>query len=805
MQKRRKMLTWLLTMMMALGLFGAQASVVGAAVSMDFWGFNVSPSELSASGGKVTVDVNFMENDADGELHYRLRRQNEDKSYTVVKADETVHVSKAAHTFQVDIPANTEAREVTWQITLSENSNYMNKKSQTVKVAAASAGGGEQPEPSDKVKCDAKTFRAKVVDEKGNPVEGVNLNIYGLEDDTLDYDIKSDKNGVASYTLTGSDFMMRFDVSVSDDNWTSEDEHGFETDGTPSKMPSIVSVDDKSLAEADEVVFTVKKNGTAEDKVLCEGRTFRAKVVDEKGNPVEGVSVLIKDTEGQGCNYTATSGKDGVVSHEMGQYVDFSLTFNASVKDSAWTSEDKHTFVTGSGAVITKVNGKAPADADEMVFVVKKGGTSAPTKVLSDSTHFRAVAMDKDGKPVAGAVFTVKVPGVGTHEITSNEKGVIEYALDKADDYDNTLTVELKSNDKWSSMDSYKVVTNAMAEIYTVNNKPLSDEEFSFILHETVDKTALGEALDKVKNLVKTDYTDESWSDYSMVLDKAQKVYDNDYVNKDDVTNAIQELEAAVKKLTVKAADTAKADEAKADVAKLQKDDYTPESWKAVEDALTELEKVSKGENVLQSELDAAVEKLTQAISGLKEAEKPEPKPEPEAKKVASVKLSTTTYTYNGKVKKPAVTAKDDKNNVIPKSDYTVKYSSGCKSVGNYKATVTFRGDYSGSFVRSFRIVPKGTKVKSLKAGKKSFTVKWKAQKTQTTGYQVQYCMKKNFKKGAKTATVGKNKTVSKKITKLGKKKTYYVRIRTYKTVKVNGKNTKMYSGWSAVKKVKTK
>lgn len=642
-----------------------------------------------------------------------------------------------------------------------------------------------------------------MVDEKGNPVEGVNVNICGVEDNSLDYDIKSDKNGIASYTLTGVDFMMPFDVSVSDANWTSEDEHGFETDGTPSKMPSIVSVDGKSLAEADEVIFTVKKNGTAADKVLCEGRTFRAKVVDEKGTPVEGVSVLIKDNENQSCEYTVTSGKDGVVSYEMNPNIDYSLTFNVNVKDSAWTSENTHTFVTGpvGDASITKVNGKAPADADEMVFVVKKGGTPAPTKVLSDSTHFRAVAVDKDGKPVAGAVFTVKVPGVGTHEITSNEKGVIEYALDKADDYENTLTVELKANDKWSSMDSYKVVTNAMAEIYTVNNKPLSDEEFSFILHETVDKTALGEALDKVKNLVKTDYTDESWSDYSMVLDKAQKVYDNDYVNNDDVTNAIQELEAAVKKLTVKAADTAKADEAKADAAKLQKDNYTPESWKAVEDALAELEKVSKGENVLQSELDAAVEKLTQAISDLKEAEKPEP----EAKKVASVKLSTTTYTYNGKVKKPAVTAKDDKNNVIPKSAYTVKYSSGCKSVGKYTATVTFRGDYSGSFVRSFQIIPKGTKIKSLKAGKKSFTVKWTAQKTQTTGYQVQYCLKKNFKKGAKTTTVGKNKTVSKKITKRGKKKTYYVRIRTYKTVKVKGKNTKLYSGWSAVKKVKTK
>lgn len=671
-------------MMMALGLFGAQASIAGAAVSMNFYDYTVSPSELSASGGKVTVDVNLVNDDADGELHYRLRRQNEDKTYTTVKADETVHVSKAAHTFQVDIPENTEAREVTWQITLSENSNYMNRISKTVKVAA-SAGGGEQPEPS--------------------------------------------------------------------------------------------------------------------DKVLCEGRTFRAKVVDEKGTPVEGVSVLIKDNENMLCEYTVTSGKDGVVSHEMIQGVDYSLTFNVNVKDSAWTSENTHTFVTGGDASITKVNGKAPADADEMVFVVKKGGTPAPTKVLSDSTHFRAVAVDKNGKPVAGAVFTVKVPGVGTHEITSNEKGVIEYALYKEDDCDNTLTVELKANDKWASMDSYKVVTNEMAEIYTVNKKPLSDEEFSFILHKKVDKTALGEALDKVKNLVKTDYTDESWSDYSLVLDKVQKVYDNDYVNDDDVTYAIQELEAAVKKLTVKAADTAKADDAKADAAKLQKDNYTPESWKAVEDALAELEKVSKGENVLQSELDAAVEKLTQAISDLKEAEKPEP----EAKKVASVKLSTTTYTYNGKVKKPAVTAKDNKNNVIPKSAYTVKYSSGCKSVGKYTATVTFRGDYSGSFVRSFQIIPKGTKIKRLKAGKKSFTVKWTAQKTQTTGYQVQYCLKKNFKKGAKTTTVGKNKTVSKKITKRGKKKTYYVRIRTYKTVKVKGKSTKLYSGWSAVKKVKTK
>ena len=35
--------------------------------------------------------------------------------------------------------------------------------------------------------------------------------------------------------------------------------------------------------------------------------------------------------------------------------------------------------------------------------------------------------------------------------------------------------------------------------------------------------------------------------------------------------------------------------------------------------------------------------------------------------------------------------------------------------------------------------------------------------------------------------------------------KTYYVRVRTYKTVKVGKKSVKIYSGWSAAKKVKTK
>ena len=59
--------------------------------------------------------------------------------------------------------------------------------------------------------------------------------------------------------------------------------------------------------------------------------------------------------------------------------------------------------------------------------------------------------------------------------------------------------------------------------------------------------------------------------------------------------------------------------------------------------------------------------------------------------------------------------------------------------------------------------------------------------------------------KSVKTSTISKNTTVKKTVKKLKAKKTYYVRVRTYKNVKVGKKTVKLYSGWSKVKAVKTK
>ena len=173
--------------------------------------------------------------------------------------------------------------------------------------------------------------------------------------------------------------------------------------------------------------------------------------------------------------------------------------------------------------------------------------------------------------------------------------------------------------------------------------------------------------------------------------------------------------------------------------------------------------------------------------------------------KASNIKLSKTAYTYNGKVQRPGVTVKNSKGKTLKSgTDYTVSYPKGMKNVGKYTVKVTLKGNYSGGKSMTYNINPKGTGVSKVTAAKKGFKVTWKKQATQTTGYQVQYSTSSKFKK-AKAVTISKNKTTSKSVSKLSAKKKYYVRVRTYKTVKVNGKNVKLYSGWSKAKSVTTK
>lgn len=263
----------------------------------------------------------------------------------------------------------------------------------------------------------------------------------------------------------------------------------------------------------------------------------------------------------------------------------------------------------------------------------------------------------------------------------------------------------------------------------------------------------------------------------------------------------------------VKIAGTVVTDESKnamveifTEAGKKNESDYTAESWEVYKNAVEAAKKIAEDNSATNAEIQNAIQAVKDAEAALvkTEPEKPSNPEKPEVK-VASVKLAKTSYVYDGKVKKPAVVAKNNKGEKITSKDYTVKYAAGCKNVGTYTVKIIFKGDYKGTFTKAFNINPKGTSFSKVKAARKSFSATWKKQSKQTSGYQLQYSTNKKFAKAVKTSTISKNTTVKKTVKKLSAKKTYYVRVRTYKNVKVGKKTVKLYSGWSKVKTVKTK
>ena len=166
----------------------------------------------------------------------------------------------------------------------------------------------------------------------------------------------------------------------------------------------------------------------------------------------------------------------------------------------------------------------------------------------------------------------------------------------------------------------------------------------------------------------------------------------------------------------------------------------------------------------------------------------------------ATVTMSKNSFVYSGKVQRPSIAVKDSKGRIIPSAGYTITYSKGCKAVGKYALKLTFKGNYRGTINRTYTIVPKATSISSVLSGKKTFTINWKKQTTESSGYEVQYATASSFK-GAKTVAVTSSKITSKKIAAVTSKRKYYVRVRAYKKVG----NTKYYSAWSGVKTVVVK
>lgn len=132
-------------------------------------------------------------------------------------------------------------------------------------------------------------------------------------------------------------------------------------------------------------------------------------------------------------------------------------------------------------------------------------------------------------------------------------------------------------------------------------------------------------------------------------------------------------------------------------------------------------------------------------------------------------------------------------------TDQSVKNKNG--SVYSY-SVAAYHGSAASSYNKTGKKMVRLSTPKLSKPvckSSRSMSVTW-SQNKKADGYQIQYALKRNFKK-AKDVNMKSGKTVKKTLKNLQKKKTYYVRIRSLK----NSGGKTYYSAWSAVQNVKLK
>ena len=157
-----------------------------------------------------------------------------------------------------------------------------------------------------------------------------------------------------------------------------------------------------------------------------------------------------------------------------------------------------------------------------------------------------------------------------------------------------------------------------------------------------------------------------------------------------------------------------------------------------------------------------------------------------------------STKAFTGKNITQSITVKYNGKTLKNGTDYTVSYSSN-KGIGTATVKIAGKGSYTGTITKTFKINPAKQEIQKLTAKSKAFFVDW-AQKGSASGYEIQYATNSKFT-SAKKVTITNNKTDKTTVSKLSGKKKYYVRVRSYTTVK----GTKYYGAWSASKSVTTK
>ena len=223
-----------------------------------------------------------------------------------------------------------------------------------------------------------------------------------------------------------------------------------------------------------------------------------------------------------------------------------------------------------------------------------------------------------------------------------------------------------------------------------------------------VDKTKLQEQIKDAATKQEADYSPKTWNDFKQAEIKAKEINDQTtpLPKQSEIDAATKALQDAIKALAV---DKTALQNAINTANNKRKEEYTTQTWKALEEALTAANPVNADKATTQSKVNAATEKLEQAIKNLVPlTEKPILKFADTDKKVldkevvakyslenptkTKIKSITATLKKDGAVVKTVNLTEDNLNALLDNLKYFQKYTLSTTMVydrGNGEETET--------------------------------------------------------------------------------------------------------------------
>ena len=223
-----------------------------------------------------------------------------------------------------------------------------------------------------------------------------------------------------------------------------------------------------------------------------------------------------------------------------------------------------------------------------------------------------------------------------------------------------------------------------------------------------VDKTRLQEQITVADQKQEIDYSPKTWNDFKQAEIKAKEINDKTtpLPKQSEIDAATKALQDAIKALAV---DKTALQNAINTANSKRKEEYTTQTWKALEDALTAVNPINTDEAATQSKVDEAIRRLEEAIKNLAPlTEKPVLKFVDTDKKVldkevtakyslenptkAKIKSITATLKKDGQVVKTVNLTEDNLNALLENVEYFKEYTLSTTMVydrGNGEETET--------------------------------------------------------------------------------------------------------------------